>query len=480
MKRYIFFFFSFLLFFNTFIFAQSITWQRTYDGVDHSYDAGLDICKADGGNIYIAGFTTFLPNRHHIYVLKINPFGDTIWTKTINLGTNGGEEANAIVSSGDGGCVLTGDAGFAFAIKLDLNGNIIWNRNYGGFFKQCYDIIKTSDRGYIACGRDAEGINDDAYVLKIDSLGNLQWQKTYYSNYWKNFKCITETNNNDGFILGGFNKNYPSDTGYIFLKINLSSDSLWEKRYKHFNIKTIKQISSGYLISGNYGIAPQKGNNYIGKLNESGDTTFFKALQGTNLKEYFGNLEIINSNRYVIAATRDSIVAWYGHVIVTDSIGNIFAERIYPSFEYMILTSVLPISNGDIVFAGTADFNYNYSRDDIYALRTDSLLNAPPPNGINNGNFNIPQQIKLYQNYPNPFNPNTFFKYDIYKKGNVVISIYDITGKLVSVLVNDFKNEGTYEINLTATDYNLSSGIYFLMLETDTGFFQTKKLIYLK
>ena len=82
--------------------CQSITWQRTYDGKDHLSDGSFGVCKADGDNIYVAGYTTLLPNRTYIYVLKLNPFGDTIWTRTISLGTNSGEIANAIVANNDG------------------------------------------------------------------------------------------------------------------------------------------------------------------------------------------------------------------------------------------------------------------------------------------------------------------------------------------------------------------------------------------
>jgi len=487
MKRFFFCIFSFLLFFNTIIFAQSITWQRTYDGIDHVADHGYDICKADGDNIYIAGYTTFLPNRKHIYILKLNPYGDTIWIKTINLGTNGGEIANSIVSSGDGGCVFTGDAGFSFSLKLDLSGNIIWNKNYGGFFKQCYDIIKTSDGGYIACGRDAEGVNEDTYVLKIDSLGNLQWHKTFYSTYWKGFECIEETNNHDGYLIGGYNSEYPGDTvkGIIF-KINLLGDSLWEKRYSYdtiFSVYSIRKINNGYIIAGNNYTLTSNRDNCFARINETGDITLFKTLQGTNLKEYFGDFEIINSNRYVIASTRDSIVAWYGHVIVTDSSGNIIAERIYPSLELMVLKSVLPIPNGDIVFTGTVDFNYNYSRDDIYVLRTDSLLNAPPPIGINTNSEKIPVNFVLFQNYPNPFNPLTSIKYEIPNDANIKLTVYDIMGREI-LSINEYRQAGVYTYMFDGT--NIASGVYIYKLvvgdNTNNGgeFTETRKMVLIK
>jgi hypothetical protein len=98
----------------------SITWQRAYDGPIHNKDWGMDVCSADNGNFYIVGSTPIVGSGYCVYVLKINPYGDTIWTRIPLPHANG----NAIVSSNDGGCVLTGGSNF-FTIKLDADGNII-------------------------------------------------------------------------------------------------------------------------------------------------------------------------------------------------------------------------------------------------------------------------------------------------------------------------------------------------------------------
>jgi hypothetical protein len=89
----------------------------------------------------------------------------------------------------------------------------------------------------------------------------------------------------------------------------------------------------------------------------------------------------------------------------------------------------------------------------------------------------IPDKFYLYQNYPNPFNPNTKIRFDISKAGPVKLTVYDITGKVVSTLVNNDMNAGSYSF-----DYNASataSGIYFYKLETPefTGF---RKMILVK
>ncbi len=88
-----------------------------------------------------------------------------------------------------------------------------------------------------------------------------------------------------------------------------------------------------------------------------------------------------------------------------------------------------------------------------------------------------PETYELSQNYPNPFNPSTTIKYQLPASGNVIIKIYDILGSEVATLVDDFQNEGRYEINFNAS--KLASGVYLYRLK-ENDFVNTKKMILLK
>ncbi|CAN5429881.1 hypothetical protein BH10BAC5_BH10BAC5_17620 [soil metagenome] len=92
-------------------------------------------------------------------------------------------------------------------------------------------------------------------------------------------------------------------------------------------------------------------------------------------------------------------------------------------------------------------------------------------------NFSAPAEYKLYNNYPNPFNPVTNLKFDIAKSSFVKIRVFDLTGKVVSELVNKYLVAGEYETAFNATD--LSSGMYFYRLETE-DFSETKKMFLIK
>jgi len=88
-----------------------------------------------------------------------------------------------------------------------------------------------------------------------------------------------------------------------------------------------------------------------------------------------------------------------------------------------------------------------------------------------------PLSFSLEQNYPNPFNPSTKINYSIPKKSFVTLKIFDPLGSVVTELVNEEKEAGSYEVNFNAS--NLSSGIYLYRIETG-GFVETKKMILLR
>jgi hypothetical protein len=90
---------------------------------------------------------------------------------------------------------------------------------------------------------------------------------------------------------------------------------------------------------------------------------------------------------------------------------------------------------------------------------------------------NIPSSYSLKQNYPNPFNPITNIQFDLSKTGRVKLSVFDVTGKEIAVLINEEMSAGKYETTFDASGY--TSGIYFYRLETN-NYSETKKMVLLK
>ena len=99
----------------------------------------------------------------------------------------------------------------------------------------------------------------------------------------------------------------------------------------------------------------------------------------------------------------------------------------------------------------------------------------------------VPGQTSLQQNYPNPFNPATTIEYDLgfvdgpYQKVN--ITVYDILGRKIKLLVNEEQSIGRYQVRWDGKDQNgvpVSSGIYFVNLLTDMGRSKTKKVMLMR
>jgi hypothetical protein len=90
---------------------------------------------------------------------------------------------------------------------------------------------------------------------------------------------------------------------------------------------------------------------------------------------------------------------------------------------------------------------------------------------------NLPFTFCLEQNYPNPFNPSTTIKFELPQTSHVKLSVSDLLGREVIVLLNEKRNAGIHEVKLEGS--NLASGVYFYRLQA-RDFIQTKKLVILK
>jgi photosystem II stability/assembly factor-like uncharacterized protein len=105
----------------------------------------------------------------------------------------------------------------------------------------------------------------------------------------------------------------------------------------------------------------------------------------------------------------------------------------------------------------------------VYLLKTTPVGVSPEPS--------VPGQFVLYQNYPNPFNPSTTIEYQLPKASLVRLSVYDILGREVSVLLNETRDAGTHELKFDAS--GLSSGVYLYRLEAG-DLSQTRRMLVLK
>lgn len=155
---------------------------------------------------------------------------------------------------------------------------------------------------------------------------------------------------------------------------------------------------------------------------------------------------------------------------------------------------VLPMTNGTT----TISFNYTASNtpntDTIWAngnaVNGDSTnggdfwnwanskrIIVRYPIGIRNISREAPSVFSLKQNYPNPFNPSTKIRFEVPKNSEVKLSVFDLSGKEVEVILNAELSAGVYEADWAP--HNLASGVYFCVLRA-SGFTGTKRLVLTK
>jgi hypothetical protein len=97
--------------------------------------------------------------------------------------------------------------------------------------------------------------------------------------------------------------------------------------------------------------------------------------------------------------------------------------------------------------------------------------------GVQNISQSVPQSFSLMQNYPNPFNPKTTIEFEVKEKGNAVIKVFDILGRLAAVLVDEELKPGTYKTYFDGS--NFSSGIYFYRFQIN-NYLETKRMVLIK
>lgn len=152
-----------------------------------------------------------------------------------------------------------------------------------------------------------------------------------------------------------------------------------------------------------------------------------------------------------ITSTRGGYLLGNGHYLVTNSAG----------------VHELDSATGTLIRTVSTAANFQY----LTPYNPGALLS----NG-NNGST-IPENFSLEQNYPNPFNPSTGIKFNIPKSNNVTLKVYDLTGRVVATLVNEYKPAGSYEVTFDAAD--LSSGVYYFSISSGE-FSKTMKMVLIK
>ena len=187
----------------------SIDWQKSYGGSND--DMARSIQQTSDGGFIVAGESgSFGAGDVDIWVWKLDGNGGVVWQKT--FGDVNDDVAHAVQQTSDGGYIVAGGTTPAsstmndvFLLKLDANGGVIWQKTYGGVNDDvAYAVQQTSDDGYIIAGQSSSFANilGDMWVLKVKSNGDIDWQKTYGGSDSNSANFIRQISDG-GYIVAG-------------------------------------------------------------------------------------------------------------------------------------------------------------------------------------------------------------------------------------------------------------------------------------
>ncbi len=472
----------------------------------------FDICSdGKGGAFFVWDFnpTTTVT---YLKVQRITKYGSKLFTDTGYVAVyDGNRQSQAKISSDNSGgffmAYYTSEiSSFDFEIKanrLDSLGNKLWGN--GVFVCQSegnpseMSVCTTTNNEFIACWGDSRNsiiTESDLYIQKLNSSGVVQWTtngialiiKKFSQQYQKVFP------DNSGGVYIAWSDRRDSISNDIYLQRIRTNGSfvfadtalpITYDNYEQYQPQLAQDMKGVIILTWydfrNGPVFPFNIDVYAQRVDSSGN---IKWLQNGN------NISNAQYSQVYPAIISDgnfgAVISWDDRRAGT-TIYDIYAQRVDSSGNLLWDTNdvaisiasgnqykpqIVPTNSGALIcFEDTRNGSNNY---DLFIQKV--MMNGSTILKTSN-NSNIPEDFRLLQNFPNPFNPTTNIEFSVPKNNLVTLKVYDITGKLVSTLVNQNLSAGTYNVDFDAS--RLSSGVYFYRLISG-NFSDVKKMILLK
>ncbi|HEC78464.1 MAG TPA: hypothetical protein ENI34_04890 [candidate division WOR-3 bacterium] len=298
--------------------SGNVQWEKTYGG--QYEEMGWSVIPTIDGGYMIAGYTYSFGNGNgDMYLIRTDSLGDTLWTRT--YGGDSTDLAFSLIAASDKEFVLAGQtctwgAGYndVYIVKVDSMGNLIWQKTYGGPAREsAYSIQPTYDGGYLIAGYTTSfgSGGEDAYVIRTDSNGDSLWTHTY-GHSGHDLISKAETTSDSGYVLIGYTESYGASYGdYFLVRANRNGDTLWVRNYGGELSEwgyVIKETADGnyVLVGWSDSYYPPNGSNiYFMKINQGGDTLWTKLYGGDNNDAAF-DMQITSDGGYIIVGSTES------------------------------------------------------------------------------------------------------------------------------------------------------------------------------
>lgn len=427
-----------------------------------------------GGGYIAAGYTAdSSANDTDAYVVRINTIGDTIWTYTYNGPLSKKDLFYKIISTSDGGFITcgytnseTGTSDDILYVKLNSSGKKLWSKTFGGSGKEHgQDIIETSN-GFTIAGYSTTPPAQyfDALVIHTSLNGNVLWSKVIGDSNYDDANAIKKLTDG-GYILGGQSTNGNKGLDQYLIRLNSSGDTLWTKRFGTLgndNIESLVLLSDGYVVAGNTSTPLTGDDGYLVKTDLNGTLIWSKTFGGSD-QDDIHRVEKTTDGGFILSGTTSS----YGPVnpnmwlVKTNSSGDSTWARTFGGDNHDHGYSAVQTSDGGYIIAGhTGSFGFN--NEDGYVVKIGS-------DGMGSNKLTYITAYSL--NSPSCSGTSTQVEVTIRNFGNEAVSnipvTVEITGSITQTLFATFAGP------LAAQDLTTIS--FTPLINTVTGGFYTFK-----
>ena len=291
-----------------------------------------------------------------VFLMKLDPQGNMMWLR--HYGGTEQEDGQQVKATSDGGYIICGwtksqsaSAGFAdgYIVKTDSAGAVEWEKRYGGtdtdYF---YSVDFTTDGGYILGGITYSyglGGPDDLFLVKVDSLGEFVWQKTFGST-GNDYGQTVLTTLEGGYIFVGHKAAGAYSDAYI-VKTDSSGIIEWEQTFgTSDNLEStpiIRQLSdSSFMVAGSrYFPGNSDLDIWAMKLSKTGDSLWSRTWGNSPMDDYIFDFQITSDGGYIFTGQHgDSGVEKHNMwIIKTDSL---LCDTALCAFDCMACDFILP------------------------------------------------------------------------------------------------------------------------------------------
>jgi uncharacterized delta-60 repeat protein len=471
-------------------------WVRLYNGTGNFEDRATAITLDASGHVYVTGWSFGNGTSNDFVTIKYDSLGDTLWVRRYNGPGDGPDNPYALTVDPTGNVYVTGFSWSGTSddyatIKYDSQGNTQWVSRYSGFGNRvdCASAIALDPSGnvYVTGWSRGEGSYNDYATIKYNSNGDSVWVRRFNGpgNFNDMAYALAVDPLGNVYVSGQISNGIGEDSDYATIKYSSSGDSLWVMKYDgpgngEDGATDLILDSAGYIyVTGrSTGIGTALDFATI-KYDSSGDTIWVRRYNRMGATSDRASAIALGPLGKVYV-TGGSFLGFFNPyddyaTICYNSDGDLEWERIYdgPGNYYDMAKALAVDLSGNVYVTGRSDGDS--SSLDFATIKYSLNVGAEEEVsdiGLRNAEF------RLLQNQPNPVSDFTAISYQLRAHSYVSIRIYDITGRLVNVLVDAPQEAGFYQLPIT-NDQLPGSGIYFYRLQA-SDFRATKKLVVLK